>query len=426
MSRRGGKRGNSNQKCSGGYYLLRAIVVLGICLAVVPLERGLRASSSPASASSSVQPHGDSFRRGQHYGRPALILSNGVLELTVLEMGGALAKLLLKDDEARINPMWDGYRSDREKGQPERPNGMVGHFSCVDGFGPVSDDEKAAGFPSIHGEAAWLPWVTQTSKKEHDTQTLVQTVYLPRVQEVLTRTLQMVDGENIIYVKNTLDNLLDFDRPVCWAEHGTIGSPFLKAGVTVVDLSQNRAITRSRDIPMTLPHRLASDKEFTWPTAPTVDDTMVDLRPAPQSPESTDWTAHLWSKDREWSFVTALNPELRLMLGYVFKTSDYPWLQIWEHYPPEGMMARGLEFGSQAFDRSRRNVITANRLLGELLYRWLPAKSRIKADFILFWTRTPEGFLGTDEIELSDGQLHITDRRSGTQFSLKASRASQH
>ena len=42
--------------------------------------------------------------------------------------------------------------------------------------------------------------------------------------------------------------------------------------------------------------------------------------------------------------------DANLVLGYLFKTSEYPWLQTWENYPAQGMMARGLEFGTQAFD----------------------------------------------------------------------------
>ena len=195
--------------------------------------------------------------------------------------------------------MWDGFRADREKGQPERPNGMVGHFTCVDGFGPVSDQEKAAGFPNIHGEAAWLPWATQSSVKKGNLVELSQAVYLPRVQELFTRTIRLVEGEKVIYVENKLANLLDFDRPISWAEHATIGSPFLKPEVTVVDMSSNRAITRSKYAPSdNLQQRLLPNKEFTWPMAPTMSGTMVDLRSAPPTSNSSDWTQLLWKPER--------------------------------------------------------------------------------------------------------------------------------
>ena len=84
-------------------------------------------------------------------------------------------------------------------------------------------------------------------------------------------------------------------------------------------------------------------------------------------------------------------------------------------------MARGLEFGSQAFDQSRRIVITGNKIFDQFLYRWLPARSTIEGNFLMFWTRTPEGFEGVDDIEWKDGKLRIRDNRSRQTMTLKAS-----
>ena len=319
-----------------------------------------------------------------------------------------------------MNPLWDSVRASEEAGHPARPGGAVGHFVCVDGFGPVSDEERTAGLPG-HGEAYTLPWVTQSFGMEGNVASLTQAVQLPRVHEVYTRTIKMVEGENVVYVQSTLQSLLGFDRPVCWAEHATIGSPFLEAGVTVVDISENRAVTRPHENKNSL-YRLPSNQEFTWPLLTTSDDGQIDLRSAPVPPNSLeDHTAHRLDPNRQYAFVTALHPGKRLLLGYLFPTEQFPWLQIWEHYPPSGIMARGLEFGSQAFDLPRRTVVTQNKLFDQLLYRWLPAQSSIEGNFLMFWTRTPEGFQGVDNIQWKDNELRIEDRRTGKRLILKAS-----
>jgi hypothetical protein len=390
------------------------------------LSVALAATIAAAAALFAVPPQGAVTKQGDlpqttFRDRPALLLTNDRVELTVLPMGGAFAAIVLKDDAEKMNPLWDALRADQEEGRPLRPYSVLGHFVCVDGFGPSSAEERATGFPG-HGEAHTLPWATRSFAKEGKVASLVQAVHLPRVQEVLTRTLKLVDGENIVYVRSTLESLVGFDRPVNWAEHATIGSPFLEPGVTVVDMSSNRALTRPHDGGnRRVPYRLPSEKEFAWPMAPTLAGGLVDLRAAPNPPNSGDHTGHLMDATRPFAFVTALHPQKRLLLGYLFKRSESPWLQIWESYPPKGMMARGLEFGTQAFDLPRREVVTQNRLFGELLYRWLPAKSTIESSYLFFWTRVPEGFLGVSDIEFSGGALRIEDKRSGQTLTLPAS-----
>ena len=354
-------------------------------------------------------------------GRGAVLLANGKIELTVLKHGGALPSIVLSDDSDRNNPMWDSMRSDHEQGRPERQAGGTGHFVCVDGFGPTSAEEAAAGLQG-HGEAHRLPWSIEFAGTDEGDSVLRQIVTLPRVHETLRREVRLKAGENVVYVKSRLESLLDFDRPANWAEHATIGSPFLQRGATVVDMSANRAITRPRATPPRggRVHRLIGDKAFEWPMAPANGGGSVDLRAAPIESNSLDHTGHLMDPAREWAFVTALNTEKRLLVGYLFRTSDYPWLQTWENYPSEGMMSRGLEFGTQAFDQPRREIVTQNRLLGQLLYRWLPARSEITSSYLLFWTRAPEGFKGVDDVTWTGGKLRIEDRRSGQVVELAA------
>ena len=58
---------------------------------------------------------------------------------------------------------------------------------------------------------------------------------------------------------------------------------------------------------------------------------------------------------------------------------------------------------------------------GRSLYRWLPARSKMEANFLFFWTRTPEGFEGVDDIRLENGRLRVFDKRSGKKLTLKVS-----
>jgi hypothetical protein len=358
-----------------------------------------------------------------HENHPALALANDRLQLTILPNGGAMVNLVLVDDPDKMNPLWDPIRMAREARAKSEFGTSLGHFVCVDGFGPVSDEEQAAGLPG-HGEAHEAPWEVKFSGKEGNTATVTLAAKLPLVHENFTRTLRMVDGENVVYVQSELESLLAFDRPVNWAEHATIGAPFLERGVTAVDMPVRRAKTRpyaASEKEGGLEHRLPSDKEFTWPMAPALKGGRVDVRTAPPNSNSGDHTTCLMDPSRKLAFVTALHPARRLLLGYIFRREEYPWVQSWEFYPADGRLARGLEFGTQPFDVMRREAIQLNSMFDAPTYRWLPAKSKIETKFLLFYARTPEGMKKIDDARLEGGHILIEDRKAGKQMSLTAS-----
>ncbi len=335
-------------------------------------------------------------------GHPAVVLANSKLELTVLVEGGAMARLVLKDDATKMSPLWD----------PKSPrfNPGTGHFFCVDGFGGVSPEERAAGFPT-HGEAH-----LQTFQVARSEGKLTLTARLPLAMEDVTRTLTMAEGEQVIAVEMRIASGLSFDRPMQYAEHATVGSPFLEPGVTVVDMSAQKAKTRPYEEGSTsggVPHRLPSGKEFTWPMAPGLNGGTVDMRLTPAPPNSGDHTASLMDTGRDVEWVTAVNPKLGLMIGYLFRRSEFPWVQTWQNFMPSGKLARGMEFSTQAFDVPRRQVVTENSLFGTPLYRWLPAKTTVGAKYLMFYERVPAGFAGVGDVRLEGGAIVVQERGKG-------------
>ena len=292
---------------------------------------------------------------------PGYTLSNGTVDVTVLTTGGTIASILLSGEQEKLNPLWDPIRFARETGKPYRRAGAgLGEFLCVDGFGPVSEQEQAAGLQG-HGEAHRQSFETRLARSENGNQTLTLETELPILQERLTRTYEVRQGENIVYVRSRLQSLLAFDRPLVWAEHATIGSPFLEAGVTVVDMPAKSAQTR----PYTTPeqHRLASAKDFEWPMAPQTDGKLVDVRAAPVNLGTGDHTTSLMDPSRKFAFATAIHPKRRLIVGWVWKPADYPWVQSWESYPIDwqacarsGVLDAALRRAAQRSRRSARDV----------------------------------------------------------------------
>jgi hypothetical protein len=355
---------------------------------------------------------------GSFEGNPAVVLANSKLELTITTKGSTLARLTLVDDPDKLSPLWNPLRMARELGRTQKFDGGAGLFVCVDGFGPPSPEERAAGLPG-HGEAHTETFAVSSDRQSSAT-AVTLTATLPLVEEKFTRTFRLLDGENVVLVESELENLLAFDRPVNWAEHATIGSPFLEPGVTVVDLSGTRSQTRP--YPSTksgeVDRRLAPGKDFTWPLAPGLDGKPVNLRETPLHPHFLDHATTLLDPQRDLEWVTAINPKTKLMIGYVLRRIDYPWLQYWGYYPATEKMARGMEFGTQPYDVSRREAITTGTMFDTPTYRWLPAKAKIQTRFLIFYTRIPEGFTKVDDIKIDNGEVVISDHRASKQVRL--------
>jgi hypothetical protein len=353
--------------------------------------------------------------------RPALVLANDKVALTVLTEGGAMAEIILTGDKDRTNPLWNPYWIARQAGL-NRPASLArGHFVCIDGFGPVSAEERAAGL-TAHGEAYTLPWQLLSQQKQGNTLSAAYSVALPIVHETFTRTYHLVDGENIVWVDSSVTSLLGFDRPVFWGEHATISAPFLEPGKVVVDMPAARSKTKAYQQPSAT-RQLQSYVDFTWPNAPTVDGQMFDVRSAPMRANTTDHTTTLLDPSRRLVFVTALHPDKRLLIGWVFRRAEFPWVQTWLSYPGPNRMTRGLEFSTQPFDLTRADVLKHGPLFDSPVLRILPAKSTVTSSFLMFYTPVPDGFLKVDDVQLSGGKLVIEDRANKKTIALAASRS---
>ena len=196
-----------------------------------------------------------------------------------------MAQIVLADDKEKINPLWNPYWIARQAGQNRPASFARGHFVCIDGFGPVSAEERAAGL-TAHGEAYTLPWQLQSHQKKGNTLSAAYSVALPIAQETFTRTYHIVDGENIVWVDSAVTSLLGFDRPVFWGEHATISAPFLEPGKVAVDMPALKSKTKAYQTQPNQTRQLRSFVDFTWPMAPTVDGQMFDVRSAPMKPNT--------------------------------------------------------------------------------------------------------------------------------------------
>ncbi len=328
------------------------------------------------------------------------VVANDKLEFTIAANGGRFSRLIMKD------------------GEPLSPLATIGHFLALDGFGAASEQEAALGMP-FHGEASHQMFRIIATGNSSPSHLVTMQATLPLAQETLTRTIEAVDGENAIYVTSQLESALTVDRPVSWAEHATIGPPYMERGKVVVDMPATNCRVRPYK-PGNIPGHLVYDKDFKWPMAPTVDGGEADIRVIPTDHNWLDLASCEMDPARRLAFVTALHLEKHLVYGYVFRRQDYPWVMSWMNFTGDNRATRGMEFSSQPFDISHRDTVAMIPLYGKPTFRWLPEKSKIENRFLIFYTRVPEGFTRIDDATLQAGKLTLVDH-SGKTVVLTAS-----
>lgn len=355
---------------------------------------------------------------GSFEGSSSYTMSNGTLELIFLQQGASLASVVLHDDAEKLNPLWNPVRLNRERGRDAGPSSTTGHLICLDGFGPPSPEEIKAGIP-MHGEAHVQPFEVRSRKSGTLTEVTL-TATLPIVQEKLTRTMRMVDGENVVYVESQLESLVGFDRPVSWVEHATVGPPFVETGVTVFDVSAARARSNPGAPGVSPPgRRLTPDQDFTWPLAHGDDGGVVDMRQVPGTLANAELVTTLMDSSRTLVWTTALNPKRMLVFGYLMRRTDYPWMITWGSYATPEKPVRGMEFGMSP--AGRRRAVTMGSLFDTPTYRWLAAKGSISTHFLMFYARVPDGFTRVDDVQMENGQIVIEDHTSNRRLRLQAS-----
>lgn len=329
--------------------------------------------------------------------RRAARIENDDVRVTVTVEGGHIAEILHK--RSGVNPLWtppwpsiepSSYdaRRHREYGSDAESKllaGIIGHNLCLDLFGGPSESEAAAGI-TVHGEASIARYSIHTSGDE-----LITSAHLRSGHMDFERRLQL-QGDTVL-ITETVHNISDFDRPIAWTQHVTLGPPFLERGRTQFEIPGTRSKTYEGDFGEVFPPGV----EFEWPQAPRRDGGTADLRTYTDAAASAGYTTHLIDPSRGDGYFAAWSPSTKVLFGYRWQRRDFPWIGIWEenHWrknPPWNgqTMTRGIEFGASPMPESRRAMIERGSLFGVPAYRWLPARSTVQVRYSAF-IRTADG-----------------------------------
>lgn len=381
------------------------------------------------------------FSEDRFHGRQAYILENAKMRVAALRGGGHIAEIRLKSDDPKksVNPMLihhfqtiDPWEYDPAKhdaiygGRDDRmlQAGYMGHLLNFPTFGSPSEREAENGLGG-HGDALSGDWRKTDAATDERGVRLAYSAHLPKTQYKVGRKLTLPRDETVLYVEEWVESQTLFGRPAHWVQHATFGPPFVAPGRNVLDMSAVRGELRG---PADASNTLKAGP-IQWPQGTSYDGKQVSLREMQTRPHAGTYYGLLMDPAREESYLTAYNKDLRVLIGYIWRTEDFPWVGDWQEnerndvIPWNGkVIARGLEFGTTPFGGPMRKVVAEGELYGVPQYRWIEGRERLTVRYLAFVTEIPDGYRGVADVDSKDGKIRITERETGRVISLKSER----
>jgi hypothetical protein len=368
-------------------------------------------------------------------GREAYTLSNDLVQMVTLPGGGHIAEFQFLADTGLpvLNPLWvphwksiEPYQYRAEKhaaiygssNEGKLLSGIAGHNICLDYFGPPSEEEAAQGL-STHGEAPSAKWQKTKLRTTSQEVSLTLGVRLPIAGLRFRREIRLRRGESVAYIAETVFNEKKADHFFHWTQHVTLSPPFLGHETSRIAIPATRGRTHAGGYGGK--ELLASGRNFHWPFAPAESGGSIDLtRPFARQGRGF-LVSVLLNPRRKVPYIAALNQPHRLLLGYCFRRSDFPWVAIWEENqaraaaPWNGRsQTRGLEFGSTPFPVTRREAFAVSPLFDTPTFSIVPAKGKATASYLSFIVQVPEDFGSVRDIQVGKDEILIqgSSRRS--------------
>ncbi len=336
--------------------------------------------------------------------RPTLKMSSKTAEIIIDLGGGSIADFHL--GENGLNPLqWDSWDfSETPEDDPPLTPRSMGHFLCLDRWGPATDAEIAHGM-GWHGEASTSWWsVIQAPIESGGFIEAKMMATLPLAGLEVVRKIQLHKSEAIFRVEEAVKNTRHIGRIYNIVQHPTIGPPFLDV-TTIVDANGTRGFMQETPAPH------FETPEVRWPNAKKKDGTTVNMRHL-----TNDATPAVVSYliEEEYGWTTAVNAEQQLLIGYIWPSKDYPWFDAWRHVAEDKPFARGLEFGTTGLHQPGPVLVQKGKIFDQHIFKFIDADETQLFSYANFLMKVPRDFNGVRNIEYKDGKLTVQERDGKT------------
>ncbi len=330
-------------------------------------------------------------------GETIKVLQNKLCSVEVDLFGGAITKFCVTGQE--VNPL--SFRLPAEQMPENNKAGAPyqGHFLCLGRWGRPSDGEIEAGVPD-HGQICNVVWKAD----DNDQTTLIMSAISPMEGISVTRNIELSRNSPLYMVTEEVRNTTTLGRLYNMVQHPTIGEPFLDHA-TIVSCNAEAGFDHSFEVER---ETYASG----WPMGLCRDMSTINLS-APRKEYSSVFS-YIIKKTDKIGWITAYSPTHNLLLGYLWKREDYPWIILWQEWFDGSIRYRGIEFGTTGINKPFKQIVSDGdwKVFGENTCEFIDAGEKLSRKYLSFLCEVKPGFQGVDEIYYSDHSVVVKDHAS--------------
>lgn len=333
-----------------------------------------------------------------------VVLRNKTAELKIDRMGGAYISFTLNSNP--INPLSWILSKDDMPANNQSGAAFQGHFLCVGRWGSPTDGEISAGVPH-NGEPSRDIWEMVV----HNTESLTMKAEAPLDGVSILRKVDFDANEAAFLVKETIISNLSHGRLYNHVQHPTLGPPFLKES-TIVNSNAGWGFLQTNAYPN--PEKF----EFKWPEA-RVDSASSSIDLTSSQGDFNYVSTHIFNNNQQYGWITAATSEQNLLIGYIWRLKEYPWLNVWHHSEDNIPVAKGLEFGTTGIGKSYQDLLNEQtRYRGYNSFEFLDAGEEKEKSFIGFLMPVSNDFKGIEDLTFQNGTINLYITGSSTPYSI--------
>lgn len=322
-----------------------------------------------------------------------IILENDRIVLQINSRGGSYGDFHLRN--LPLNPInWESTDPD--------PPFFKGHFLCFDRWGPPSEAEKANGFPH-HGEVNLQNWeIMEAPPEKGGVVRCTMRCRLPMGGLELTRKVELAQDEPLFFVTEEIKNLNKYGRMYNIVQHVSLAPPFLDTA-TLFDNNAEKGFEDKEDGSLN-----QEEPVLKWPLARHGGKKISFRQFRDEWPRVSSF---VFQEDEKFGWTTAANPGKNLLLGYIWKTADYPWINFWRHMESGIPSAFGMEFGTTGLHEPFPVVAKKGKIFGRNIYDFIDADEVVRKSFAGFLVKIPGDYQGVKKIEADKSGIKLKERR---------------